>query len=109
MNIDRECKQRKKTFGIVNVINYELVNRKQQVKTFPLRNPCGLLGIMLVVGLAVGMEFKDKMYGGKFDFLDILATLLGGMIGFVLMLVIVISTGAIDWYINILIKLSELL
>ena len=55
------------------------------------------------------MEFKDKMYGGKFDFLDILATLLGGMIGFVLMLVIVISTGAINWYINILIKLSELL
>lgn len=38
----------------------------------------------VVVGLAVGMEFKDKMYGNKFDFLDILATLLGGMIGFVL-------------------------
>ena len=62
-----------------------------------------------MAGLAAGMEFKDKMSGGKFDFLDILATLLGGMIGFVLMLIIVIATGAIDWYINILIKLSELL
>ena len=65
--------------------------------------------ILFVAGLASGMEFKDKMSGGKFDFLDILATLLGGMIGFVLMLIIVIATGAIDWYINILIKLSELL
>ena len=49
----------KENFGIVNVINYELVNRKQQVKTFPLQSH-GLLGIMLVVGLAVGMEFKIK-------------------------------------------------
>ena len=77
------------------------LTESNRLKHFLYAIPCGLLGIMLVVGLAVGMEFKDKMY--------ILATLLGGMIGFVLMLVIVISTGAIDWYINILIKLSELL
>jgi len=83
------------------------LTESNRLKHFLYAIPCGLLGIMLVVGLAV--EFKDKMYGGKFDFLDILATLLGGMIGFVLMLVIVISTGAINWYINILIKLSELL
>jgi len=28
-----------------------------------------------------GMEFKDKQHGGKWDWLDILATLMGGMIG----------------------------
>ena len=72
--------------------------------------PTAFIGtILFAAGVAFGMEFKDKMSGGKFDFLDILATLLGGMIGFVLMLIIVIATGAIDWYINILIKLSELL
>jgi hypothetical protein len=37
--------------------------------------------ILFVAGLAVGMEFKDKEYGGKFDYLDILATMLGGVIG----------------------------
>ena len=34
-----------------------------------------------MLGLAVGMEFKDKMYGGAFDWLDIAATLLGGIVG----------------------------
>lgn len=34
-----------------------------------------------MLGLAVGMEFKDKMYGGQFDWLDIAATLLGGIVG----------------------------
>ena len=82
------------------------LTESNRLKHFLYAIPCGLLGIMFVAGLAAGMEFKDKMSGGKFDFL---ATLLGGMIGFVLMLIIVIATGAIDWYINILIKLSELL
>ena len=86
-----------------------LLTESNRLKLFLYAIPCGLLGIMFVAGLAAGMEFKDKMSGGKFDFLDILATLLGGMIGFVLMLIIVIATGAINWYINILIKLSELL
>ena len=27
------------------------------------------------------MEFKDKQYGGKFDWLDIAATMIGGLIG----------------------------
>lgn len=46
--------------------------------------PGFLLTILFVAGLAVGMEFKDKQTGGKFDYLDILATLLGGMIGQIL-------------------------
>lgn len=32
-------------------------------------------------GLAAGMEFKDKSYGEKWDWLDFLATILGGLVG----------------------------
>lgn len=56
--------------------------------------PIGLiLTILAVIGCAFGMEFKDYQYGNKFDWLDILATLIGGVIGqilqvFLLMLVL---------------------
>ena len=44
--------------------------------------PIGLiLTILAVIGCAFGMEFKDYQYGNKFDWLDILATLIGGIIG----------------------------
>ena len=44
--------------------------------------PIGLiLTILAVIGCAFGMEFKDYQYGNKFDWLDILATLIGGVIG----------------------------
>lgn len=44
--------------------------------------PCGILGnFMFVLGLALGMEFKDKQWGGKWDWLDIAATCIGGFIG----------------------------
>jgi hypothetical protein len=36
--------------------------------------------ILFTTGLAVGMEFKDKQYGDKFDWLDIAATEIGGLI-----------------------------
>lgn len=53
----------------------------------------GLLTLLFTLGVAMGMEFKDKMYGGKFDWLDILATLLGGLIGnIILVLIILIIT-----------------
>lgn len=48
---------------------------------------CAFIGtILFVAGLATGMEFKDKLYGNKFDWLDITATLLGGIIGQILQL-----------------------
>lgn len=43
--------------------------------------PGALFTILFVAGLASGMEFKDKMYGGKWDWLDWIATIIGGMIG----------------------------
>lgn len=52
------------------------------MKHFAYAIPCGFVGTELFgLGLAVGMEFKDKMYGGRFDWLDIAATLLGGIVG----------------------------
>jgi hypothetical protein len=43
-----------------------------------------LFTLLMVVGLASGMEFKDKSYGNKWDWLDWLATILGGLIGQIL-------------------------
>ena len=44
--------------------------------------PIGLVfTILAVLGCAIGMEFKDKEYGDKFDWLNIAATMIGGAIG----------------------------
>jgi uncharacterized membrane protein len=44
--------------------------------------PIGMtLTILCVIGVASGLEFKDRQYGGKWDWLDWLATILGGLIG----------------------------
>lgn len=54
-------------------------NRQKHLKYAIL---CGFAGtVLFALGVAVGMEFKDEQYGGKFDWLDIAATVLGGLIG----------------------------
>lgn len=51
-------------------------------KHFIYAIPCALFfTILFVAGLASGMEFKDKQYGNKWDWLDWLATILGGLVG----------------------------
>lgn len=61
-------------------------NRK---KHFLYAVPIGFIFTELcVLGVAFGMEFKDKQYGGKFDWLDITATVLGGLVGQVIALLI---------------------
>ena len=53
--------------------------------------PIGLVfTILAVLGCAFGMEFKDKEYGGKFDWLDISATIIGGAIGQLLQIIIIL-------------------
>lgn len=37
--------------------------------------------ILFTIGLAAGMEFKDEQYNNKWDWLDFIATILGGIIG----------------------------
>ena len=52
--------------------------------------PAAFIGtILFSTGLAFGMEFKDKQYGGKFDWLDIAATMIGGLIGQALQLIVI--------------------
>lgn len=46
--------------------------------------------ILAVLGCAFGMEFKDKQWGGKFDWLDIAATMIGGLIGQVLQIILIV-------------------
>lgn len=53
--------------------------------------PIGLVfTILAVLGCAFGMEFKDKEYGDKFDWLDIAATMIGGAIGQLLQIIIIL-------------------
>lgn len=53
--------------------------------------PIGLVfTILAVLGCAFGMEFKDKQYVGKFDWLDIAATMIGGAIGQLLQVIIIL-------------------
>ena len=51
-------------------------------KHFVYAIPCAFfLTILFVLGIASGMEFKDKIYGGKWDWLDWIAIVLGGLLG----------------------------
>ena len=53
--------------------------------------PIGLVfTILAVLGCAFGMEFKDKEYGDKFDWLDVAATMMGGAIGQLLQIIIIL-------------------
>lgn len=63
--------------------------------------PCGVvLGWEFTVGLAVGMEFKDKLWGGKPDFIDYILTCVGGLIGWGVMRLL-----GLDYLILTLIKI----
>lgn len=58
-------------------------------KHFLFAIPAGMVGtIMLAIGLAVGMEFKDKQYGNKWDWIDLSCTVAGGMMGQLITIVI---------------------
>lgn len=65
------------------------LKESNRIQHFLLSIPAGLIGGMwFVLGLALGMEYKDKAWGGKFDYLDLSSTLLGGMLGSLLRLLI---------------------
>lgn len=53
--------------------------------------PIGMIfTILAVLGCAFGMEFKDKQYGNKFDWLDIAATMIGGLIGQAIQILVIL-------------------
>ena len=60
-------------------------------KHFLYAIPIGLVfTILCVLGVASGLEFKDKQYGNQWDWLDWLATMLGGMVGQLLYIIIIL-------------------
>lgn len=69
------------------------ITESNRQKHFLYAIPCAfLLTILFVGGLACGMEFKDRAYGGKWDWLDwldLLATILGGVLGQMLQILLI--------------------
>ena len=58
------------------------LTESNRMKHFLYAIPIGFIfTILAVLGCAFGMEFKDYQYGNQFDWLDILATVLGGLLG----------------------------
>ena len=58
------------------------ITESNRLKHFGYAVPCAfLLTILFVAWLAAGMEYKDRAWGGKWDWLDLAATLLGGLVG----------------------------
>lgn len=56
------------------------LTKSNRMKHFLYAILCGvILNNRFVCSLAAGIEFKDKMYSDKWDWLDILATLLGAL------------------------------
>lgn len=46
--------------------------------------------ILCVLGVATSLEYKDVLYGGKWDWIDWLLTIVGGIIGQAIQLLIII-------------------
>jgi hypothetical protein len=58
------------------------ITESNRMKHFLYAIPLGLVfTILCVLGCASGMEFKDRAWGGQWDWLDWLATMLGGLVG----------------------------
>ena len=62
-------------------------NRPDHIKYGLLSALVGTL--IFTIGLAIGMEFKDKQYGNNFDWLDAAATIIGGIVGQLLQICII--------------------
>lgn len=65
------------------------ITESNRQKHFKYAILCGFVGTFLfALGVAMGMEFKDHQYGGKWDWLDIAASVLGGLIGQVIQVIV---------------------
>ena len=58
------------------------ITESNRQKHFKYAILCGFVGTFLfALGVAMGLEYKDYAYGNKWDWLDIGTTLLGGLVG----------------------------
>lgn len=66
------------------------LTKSNRQKHFLYAIPVGFLfTILCVLGVASGLEFKDKQYGNKWDWLDWSATMLGGLVGQLIQILII--------------------
>ena len=69
---------------------FKWMKESNRPKHFLYAIPCGLLfTILFVAGIATGMEFKDQAYNKSWDWLDWIATMMGGLIGQALQILII--------------------
>lgn len=66
------------------------ISKSNRLKHLLYAIPIGFVGtILMVFGVAAGMEWKDHQWGGRFDWLDFFATMIGGIIGQLIQLLII--------------------
>lgn len=69
---------------------FKWLKESNRLKHLVYAIPIGLIfSIICVVGVASGLEYKDYLYGNKWDWLDWIATLIGGLVGQVLQLLFI--------------------
>ena len=62
-----------------------------RLKHFFYAIPIGIvLTILGVIGVASGLEYKDKIYGNNWDWIDWISTILGGIIGQIIQIIIIL-------------------
>lgn len=67
---------------LLNKILPKWLKESNRTKHLLYAIPIGFLfTILCVLGVASGMEFKDREYNGKWDWLDWIASILGGILG----------------------------
>ena len=67
----------------------KLFTDKTRWQHFAYAIPIGMVfTILCVLGVASGMEFKDHQWGGKADWKDWTCTMIGGLVGQILQLII---------------------
>lgn len=72
-------------------MNFNWIKESNRMKYFYCAIPIGLVFTLLcVLGCASGMEFKDRAWGGKWDWLDWCATMLGGLVGQIIQIIIIL-------------------
>jgi hypothetical protein len=72
------------------------ITESNRLKHLIFAIPIGFIfTILCVLGVASGMEFKDRQWGGKWDWMDWTATMIGGFVGqaFQVLLIYLIYTN----------------
>ena len=65
--------------------------KSNRLKHFLYAIPIGFIfTILCVLGVATSLEYKDVLYGGKWDWIDWLLTITGGIIGQAIQILIII-------------------